>query len=51
MKYKLKSTRHAKYLLDTHLVFTPKYRKKIFKKEHLETMKETFEMCCRKNGI
>jgi len=30
MKYELKSTRHAKYLLHAYLVFTPKYRKKIF---------------------
>ena len=48
MKYKLKSTRHAKYLLHAHLVFTPKYRKKIFKKEHLQTMKEVFENVCKK---
>ena len=50
MKYKLKSTRHAKYLLHAHLVFTPKYRKKIFTKEHLETMKEVFERVCNKIG-
>jgi putative transposase len=50
MKYKLKSTRHAKYLLHAHLVFTPKYRKKIFTKEHLETMKEVFENVCKKIG-
>ncbi|WP_456471316.1 IS200/IS605 family transposase [Caminibacter sp.] len=48
MKYKLKSTRHATYLLHAHLVFTPKYRKKIFTKEHLETMKEVFENVCKK---
>jgi len=48
MKYKLKSTRHAKYLLHAHLVFTPKYRKKIFTKEHLKTMKEVFENVCKK---
>ena len=51
MKYKLKSTRHAKYLLHAHLVFTPKYRKKIFKKEHLETMKEAFENVAEKMGF
>ncbi|NPA10999.1 MAG: IS200/IS605 family transposase, partial [Epsilonproteobacteria bacterium] len=48
MKYKLKSTRHAKYLLHAHLVFTPKYRKKIFTKEHLKTMKKVFENVCKK---
>jgi putative transposase len=47
MKYELKSTRHAKYLLHAHLVFTPKYRKKIFTKAHLELMKEVFESVCK----
>lgn len=46
MKYELKSTRHAKYLLHAHLVFTPKYRKKIFVKAHLDRMKEVFESVC-----
>ena len=46
MKYELKSTRHAKYLLHAHIVFTTKYRKKIFTKEHLEVMKEVFENIC-----
>jgi len=48
MEYKLKSTRHAKYLLHAHLVFTPKYRKRIFISEHLQTMKEIFENVCKK---
>lgn len=46
MKYELQSTRHAKYLLHAHLVFTPKYRKKIFTKAHLDLMKEVFERVC-----
>ncbi len=49
MKYELKSTRHAKYLLHAHIVFTPKYRKKIFTKEHLELMKEVFSNICEIN--
>ena len=48
MKYELLSTRHAKYLLHAHLVFTPKYRKKIFTKEHLNFMKKIFEDLCHK---
>ena len=48
MKYKLKSTRHAKYLLHAHLVFTPKYRKKIFTKAHFELMNEVFIDICNK---
>lgn len=47
MKYELQSTRHAKYLLHTHLVFTPKYRKKIFTKAHLDLMKEVFDRVCK----
>jgi len=50
MKYELKSTRHAKYLLHAHIVFTTKYRKKIFTKEHLEVMKEVFENICTINN-
>jgi putative transposase len=49
MKYQLKSTRHAKYLLHAHIVFTPKYRKKIFTKEHLDLMREVFEDICKIN--
>lgn len=48
MNYQLKSTRHAKYLLHTHLVFTPKYRKKIFTKAHLELMHTVFTEVCKK---
>jgi putative transposase len=49
MKYELKSTRHAKYLLHAHIVFTPKYRKKIFTREHLDLMKEVFTDICEMN--
>lgn len=49
MKYDLKSTRHAKYLLHAHIVFAPKYRKKIFTKEHLDLMKEVFTDICKMN--
>jgi putative transposase len=48
MKYELMSTRHAKYLLHAHLVFTPKYRKKIFTKAHFELMNEVFIDVCNK---
>lgn len=46
MKYELQSSRHAKYLLHAHLVFTPKYRKKIFTKEHLDYMREVLTKVC-----
>lgn len=48
--YKLKSTRHAKYLLHAHLVFTPKYRKKIFINKHLIMMNEIFQKICNDFG-
>ena len=49
VEYELKSTRHAKYLLHAHIVFTPKYRKKIFTKEHLNLMEEVFNDICKMN--
>lgn len=49
MKYDLQSTRHAKYLLHAHLVFTPKYRKRIFTKEHFLLMRQVFEDVCLKS--
>ena len=51
MKYKLQSTRHAKYLLHAHLVFTPKYRKNIFIKEHFDVMCQVFEDVCTKMDV
>lgn len=50
MKYELQSTRHAKYILHTHLIFTPKYRKKIFEKAHLELMRDVFNRVCNDFG-
>lgn len=49
MKYELQSTRHAKYLLHAHLVFTPKFRKKIFTAEHFTVMRQVFELVCNKS--
>jgi putative transposase len=50
MKYELQSTRHATYLLHAHMVFTPKFRKKIFTEEHLDLMREVFETICAQNS-
>lgn len=50
MKYELQSTRHAKYLLHAHLVFTPKYRKKIFTNEHFVVMRKVFTDVCVKSN-
>ncbi len=48
-RHELKSTRHAKYLLHAHLVFTQKYRKKIFIKEHLDLREEVFTYIYKQN--
>jgi putative transposase len=48
MKYELKSSRHSKHLIHAHLVFTPKYRKNIFTKEHIDFMQSIFEDICKK---
>lgn len=50
MTYALRNTRHATYLLHAHLVFTPKYRKKIFTKDHLDMMQTIFSDICEKYG-
>lgn len=47
MKYELQKSRHSRHLLHTHLVFTPKYRKKLFTKQHLTFMKVIFESVCK----
>lgn len=46
MKYELQRSRHSRHLLHAHLVFTPKYRKKIFTKEHLDFMNIIFKNVC-----
>lgn len=46
--HELRSTRHAKYILHSHCIFTTKYRKKIFTKEHLEDMEKIFSSICKK---
>ena len=43
MKYNLKSSRHS---MHAYLVFTPKYRKRIFTKEHIDYMKAVFTNIC-----
>lgn len=50
MEYELLSTRHARYLIHAHLVFTPKYRKKIFTKAHFKVMTQVFDNVCTKFG-
>jgi len=44
---KIRTGRHCVFLLHVHLVFVTKYRKAIFRKEHLETLKQIFVKICR----
>ncbi len=43
----IRTGRHCVFLLHVHLVFITKYRKDIFKKEHLEYLKEVFSKVCK----
>ncbi len=43
----IRSGRHCVFLMHVHLVFVTKYRKKIFTKAHLDTMKEVFTKICQ----
>ena len=44
----IRSGRHCVFLMHVHLVFVTKYRRKIFSKDHLNTMKEIFTYICEK---
>jgi putative transposase len=43
----IRTGRHCVFLLHVHLVFVTKYRKNIFKKEHLEYLQGIFSKVCR----
>ena len=44
---KIRTTRHCVFLLHVHLVFVTKYRKTIFQKKHLQTLRQIFEKICK----
>lgn len=39
--------RHCVFALHVHLVFVTKYRRKVFRAEHLNELKEIFDKICR----
>ena len=41
-----RSGRHCVFLLHAHLVFTPKYRRKVFRGVHLNALREVFAKVC-----
>ena len=46
-----RSGRHCVFLLHAHLVFTPKYRRKIFEGKHIEAMRLIFKDVCEGFGV
>jgi putative transposase len=42
----IRTGRHCVFNLHVHLVFVTKYRKRVFEKQHFETMKEIFTKVC-----
>ena len=41
-----RSGRHCVFLLHAHLIFTPKYRKPVFERKHIDAMRTIFAKCC-----
>jgi len=46
-KQEIRTGRHCVFLLHVHLVFLTKYRKPVFEKEHLDSLKKIFAKICR----
>jgi putative transposase len=45
-----RSGRHCVFLLHAHLIFTPKYRRRVFDGVHIEAMREIFDRVCEAAG-
>lgn len=46
-----RSGRHCVFLLHAHLIFTPKYRRKVFAGAHIEAMHSIFSEVCDDFGV
>jgi len=46
-----RSGRHCIFMLHAHLVFTPKYRKKVFEGKHIDALRIIFSDVCRSAGV
>ena len=42
----IRKGRHCVFMMHAHLVFVAKYRRTVFTKEHLDSMKFIFEKVC-----
>ena len=43
----IRTGRHCVFNLHVHLVFVTKYRRRVFKREHLDALREIFEKICQ----
>lgn len=46
-----RSGRHCVFLLHAHLIFTPKYRKRVFDGVHIEALRTIFTGVCESFGV
>jgi putative transposase len=51
MAHKASSLAHTKWLCKYHVVFTPKYRRKIIYNQYRESLKEIIRLLCRYKGV
>jgi putative transposase len=45
-----RSGRHCVFQVHAHLVFTPKYRRHVFTKNHIEALRQYFQVVCESAG-
>ena len=51
MAHKAKSLAHTKWLCKYHIVFTPKYRRKVIYDKYREDLREILKMLCDWKGV
>ena len=51
MSAKVNGLAHTKWTCKYHIVFTPKYRRKIIYNQYLESLKEILKNLCKYKGI
>ena len=51
MAHKANSLAHTKWLCKYHIVFTPKYRRKVIYDKYREDLREILKMLCDRKGV
>ena len=51
MAHKANSLAHTKWLCKYHIVFTPKYRRKVIYNKYREDLREILKMLCDWKGV